>query len=256
MRSLSTKILTAPLGKTHLFFLGQAGFIIKNADGELLGIDLYLSDCVERVEGHMGFKRLQPKLLWADEVELDVIIATHPHLDHFDLDSVPELLSCPKARLYASENCLALTEKLELQQDRISYVRPGDHREQGGFSMHFIACDHGAGAPDAVGAVIETDGKRIVEVGDTCLRLDRVEELLSFGRPDVLIAPINGAYGNLNEQDCVRLTQALHPGAVIPCHFGMFASHGGNPGRFYELMKEADPGQKILFLSLGESVML
>ena len=57
------KVLTAPLGNTFLFCLGQAGFIIKSASGQLLGIDLYLSECVERVEGHIGFKRLLPKLL-------------------------------------------------------------------------------------------------------------------------------------------------------------------------------------------------
>ena len=50
MLNFATKILTAPLGKTHLFSVGQAGFIIKSSSGQLLGIDMYLTDCVERVE--------------------------------------------------------------------------------------------------------------------------------------------------------------------------------------------------------------
>ena len=50
-------------GKTYLFCAGQAGFIIKNSKGKLLAIDLYLSECLEKEEGHIGFKRLQKSIL-------------------------------------------------------------------------------------------------------------------------------------------------------------------------------------------------
>ena len=46
MKDFAIKVLTANLGKTYLFSTGQAGFIIKSKSGQLLGIDLYLSDCV------------------------------------------------------------------------------------------------------------------------------------------------------------------------------------------------------------------
>ena len=50
MSEFSIKVLTAPLGKTYFFTTGQAGFILKSKTGQLLGLDLYLSDCVERIE--------------------------------------------------------------------------------------------------------------------------------------------------------------------------------------------------------------
>ena len=50
MNDFALKVLTAPAGKTYIFSLGQAGFIIKSKSGQLLAIDLYLSDCVERIE--------------------------------------------------------------------------------------------------------------------------------------------------------------------------------------------------------------
>ena len=43
MNDFAIRVLTAPLGKTHLFSVGQAGFIIKSKSGQLLAIDLYLS---------------------------------------------------------------------------------------------------------------------------------------------------------------------------------------------------------------------
>ena len=254
MNTLAQKILSAHPGKTVLFSAGQAGYIIKSSSGQLLGIDLYLSDCVERLEGHIGFKRLLPRLLAPYDIAFDCIIATHPHFDHFDYDSIPELMSNGSTRLFASVECEGLVRELRMTNDGITYIKPGDTCECGDFLLHFVSCDHGAGAPDAVGVVVEVDGKIIYEAGDTCLRLDRADEYRAFGQPDVMIAPINGAFGNLNEEECARLAAALSPKLTIPCHYGMFASHGGNPGLFMEKMKELCPDLSYTILTQGEAV--
>lgn len=256
MKDFAVKVLSAQKGNTRLFSAGQAGYIIKSADGQLLGLDLYLSECVERVEGHVGFKRLLPQILTPEELVFDCLIATHPHFDHFDMDAIPQLMYTSKTKLFASVNCEAETKRLMMRQDNISYVKPGDHHECGAFTLDFINCDHGTGAPDAVGVLITVDGKRICIVGDTCLRLDRVEEYLSKGPVDVLIAPINGAYGNLNERECACLSNAMNPGLTVPSHYGMFASHGGNPGLFYQIMTEEYPNHPFVLMAMGEEIVL
>lgn len=250
MNDFAIKVLTAPLGKTHLFSIGQAGYIVKSASGQLLGIDLYLSECVERVEGHVGFKRLLPKLLDSSELQFDVIIATHRHFDHFDMDSIPQLMSQKQTKLYISVDCENEVRRLKMTSENCTYVKPGDSYQCGDFKLDFVNCDHGIGAPDAVGVVIIVNGKKILEAGDTCLRLDRINEYQAKGPFDVLIAPINGAYGNLNEEECVQLAEVLHPNITIPCHYGMFASHGGNPGKFHCLM--ADKKLNHLLMCMGE----
>ena len=126
----------------------------------------------------------------------------------------------------------------------------------GDFEIRFIRSDHGEGAPLEVGVIVTVDGKNILEVGDTSLHLDWKEEYLSAGQLDVLIAPINGAYGNLNEQEQVDLTKLLQPKLTVPCHFGMFASHGGNPGLWRELILQQIPTQKYKILTMGESIQL
>ena len=240
MFDFAKKIVSARTGEVHLFSVGQAGFIIKSASGRLLGIDLYLSDCVERAEGSVGFKRLLPKILSTDELEFDALICTHPHLDHFDVDSVPEMLGNGKTRLYCSVDCEKLIKQtyMDYCKDRIKYVKPADSFIDGDFEIQFVNCDHGQGAPDAVGVVVKVNGRTIYEAGDTCLRLDRVSEII---QPlDVLIAPINGKYGNMDHRDCVLLAEALKPKVTIPCHYGMFASHGGDLKGFYDLMMQKD----------------
>ena len=100
--------------------------------------------------------------------------------------------------------------------------------------------------------MIEVDAVRVFFTGDTCLRLDRTAEVLQFGPVDVMLAPINGAYGNLNEAECVQLAAAIRPRLTIPCHYGMFASHGGSPGTFYEAMKQ-HPELPMLLMAMGEA---
>lgn len=252
MLDFTTKVLTSR--GPCIFSTGQAGFIVKSSTGQILAVDLYLSNCVERLEGHKGFKRLLPQILSPSNLSFDVVIATHPHLDHFDIDVVPEMMSHGKPQLYCSVDCEKLVKQLQMEyyQDSITYVKPGDQHVFGDFDITFVSCDHGEGAPDAVGVVIKVDGKTIYEVGDSCLRLDRVSEI---PQPlDVLISPINGMYGNMNSDDTAALAEALKPSITIPCHYGMFASHGGDLKRFYDVMDEKN--LPALIMQQGEEYRL
>ena len=244
-----SQIKKAELGKTHLFSLGQAGFIIKSQSGQLLGIDLYLSDCVERVEeDHLGYQRLLPKILDPQDITLDALICTHFHRDHFDIDSVPSLMNNHTTRLFCPADCQKDADGL----DRVTIIKPGTDYQVGDFHLCFVNCDHGEGAPLAVGVIIEVDQQRILEVGDTCLRIDRKEEYLKRGKITTLIAPINGMYGNLNEEECATLTNVLKPGLVIPCHYGMFKAHKGDINLFRQVMDEKYPLNKYLVLPQGQ----
>lgn len=245
------KLTNADSKHTHIFSLGQAGFIIKSRSGELLAVDPYLSNCVESIEGHIGYKRLLPQIIQPEELKLNILICTHFHRDHFDIESVPVLMHNNLTHLYCAYDCENDVIAKKIDKKNVTFVKPYDVACNGDFSLHFINCDHGKGAPQAVGVIIEVDGKRIVEVGDTRLRLDRVEEILAFGSIDVLIAPINGAYGNMNEEECAKLVSAVNPKLAIPCHYGMFASHGGNPGLFHDFMRK-NGTNKYLLMAQGE----
>lgn len=231
MKDTAINILTAQ--ETSLFFLGQAGFVFKSKNGTTLGVDMYLTHCVEREEGHMGFKRLIPIILSPDEIIFDYIVATHPHKDHFDMDAIPTLMAPHHTKLFASVECEADMKRLKLTNENTVYVKPGEQADADDIHLEFVDCDHGIGTPDAFGLIITMDGRRIYIAGDTCLHLEQVPEL---GKIDVMIAPINGKNGNLSERECTELSKALKPGVTIPCHYGMFASHGGDPGVFKECM--------------------
>ena len=254
--TLAERILHTEKGKTALFFSGQAGFILRNAAGRILGHDLYLSNCLERMIETTGFRRLIPILMHPEDVEFDVLIASHPHYDHFDLDALPALMTGTRTRLYASVNCRAEVSRTLIQEKKVTYVQPGDAVEDSGFSIRFLPCDHGEDAPDAVGLLIEADGRSVMILGDTSFRQDLARMFAALGPVDVLIAPINGRFGNLNEQECADTAAIINPRLLIPCHYGMTVDHGGDPEKFRRIMDTQYPAQAYRMMRPGEGLTL
>lgn len=237
---------------TSINFIVQAGFVLKTKKCTTMGVDLYLTDCVERFD---GFKRLSPKIM-SPETPLDYIVATHWHLDHFDIDAMPLLLSNRNTRLLCTEDCKKHIYNLGLDEKRITYIKVGDSIKCSDITVNAVFCDHGEGAPLAVGLVLETDGFKIYLAGDTSLRLDKAPEVAKHGPFDIMMAPINGAFGNLNESENVKLCEFHRPKLSIPCHYWTFAEQHGDPGLWIDLMREKLPGQKYSILAPGEQLIL
>jgi len=238
-------------GRFSMTFAGQAGFIFESGQGYRMGVDLYLSDCCLR---YFGFKRLMPYLYNPLEMNLDLLVATHAHYDHFDPDSVPLMLS-GKTQLVAAQDVRAEAERLGLESGRISYLAEGDVFENASVRIRALPCDHGEGTPDAIGLLIEADGKRIAILGDTCYRADNFSSPL-LNDLDVLILPINGAFGNLNEAEGARAAGVIQPRLAVPCHFWNFAEHGGNPNLFAAEMQEKYPDIPYRLMRMGERISL
>lgn len=237
---------------TTLTFAGQAGFIFESSSGYRIGVDLYLSNCCER---YFGFKRLMPYLYDPMELELDAVVATHAHYDHFDPDSVPLLLRNNKTKLVAARDVKAEADRLGLDPAQITYLGVGESFTDGDVTITALPCDHGELAPDALGLLITVDGKRIYITGDTCYREDHFANPALAG-VDVLILPINGAFGNLDAAAGARCADIIGAGLTIPCHYWNFAEHGGDPAAFAGIMKAEHPDLAFLLMRPGESIDL
>lgn len=238
--------------KTSLNFVAQAGFVLRSKAGTTMGVDLYLTDCVERFD---GFKRMSPKVMELT-TPLDYVVASHWHFDHFDIDAMPLMMSNQKTKLICAEDCHMHVKNLNLDESRVTYVKVGDTIQCKDIVIHAVFCDHGTDAPLAVGFVFEVDGYKIYLAGDTALRLDRAPEIAALGSFDVMIAPINGAFGNLNENENVELCAFHQPRLSIPCHFWTFSEQHGDPGVWMIEMKKKLATQKYIILAPGEQLIL
>ncbi len=246
IRILSCRVSEGRLG---VFFMGQAGVILKAPDDTLLAVDLYLSDCCER---YFGFKRLMPKLIGPDDLRFDYVCATHAHFDHFDPDSIPRLLAAG-AKLIAAPDCRAECDRLGIGE--MIELACGSTRQAGCFRVTAVECDHGPETPDAVGLYLQCGEKSVYLAGDTCFRPD-IAEKMSALPIDLMFAPINGAFGNLNEESGADFFGLVSPKLCVPCHYWNFAEHGGDPGRFSSIMKERYPALPYRLMTPGEFLLL
>jgi len=143
-------------------------------------------------------------------------------------------------------------EKLGIKKN-VTYLKCGETAEVDGIKITGVPCDHGELAPDALGFWIEIDGKSVYYMGDTAFRKDYFESG-AVKSPDILIAPINGMFGNLDPNLAADAAEIIQPKITVPCHFWNFAEHEGNPNCFLKAMKERGLNHKLL--RIGEGIII
>lgn len=228
-----------------VFSLAQAGFVIKTSAGTTLAIDPYLTDSVNRLA---GFPRLISSPMTPAELKVDLIAITHSHPDHLDPDALPVWAEM-SMRFIAASDCAVALRDAGIAAERVTIVHRGESRGFHDIMLHATDADHGDLAPEAVGFLISADTLTLYNVGDSGFAPERL--LPGLPDIDVMIAPINGAYGNLNEEEACRLAAQVRPRWLIGSHTGMFAVHGGDTARFLELARDLD-GIRALVMQPGE----
>jgi L-ascorbate 6-phosphate lactonase len=255
MSKLASQIkeLHVDSGRLAIFWLAQAGFVYKTPGGTIVYVDAYLSDCVHRMLSDVGygFKRIMPPPLAPEEVEADVVVCTHSHADHFDYDAIPVLAHNPRIHFVAAPDCRVEFEKLGVPEYRYTIIHEGETLPYGDVSLTGVFADHGDLAPEALGVLVQSGDIKVWQVADTAYRPDKWQDIFAAG-VDVIIPPINGAYGNLDGIEAAKLAHDAHARVAIPCHFWMFAEHGGSPAQFLDACKELAPEVEPHLMAQGE----
>ncbi|MHB1459093.1 MAG: MBL fold metallo-hydrolase [Armatimonadota bacterium] len=236
-------------GNVLIYWLGAAGFAFKFASGEIVCIDPYLSDYVERM---FGFRRLTLPPLKADDLRFDTLLITHEHGDHLDIDSFDMMMAVnPGCRVVAPPSCEGF-----LMDEHADYIiaSPGISLTTNQICIDVVDADHGPECPDAVGYLISFNERKIYFTGDTGYDFEILSEAISV-KPDIVIPCINGAYGNLMDDEAVDLAIECSARVAIPSHFWLFAEHGiGSPGVFRDRMKEKAEKVEVILLTPGRGV--
>jgi len=232
-------------------WLGQAGFVYKTSQSEVIYIDPYLTDYVER---RVGFKRIMAAPFPVQDARADYVVCTHAHGDHMDLDAIPELMRNPQTKFVGPRDCHTKYAALDLPADRYDLLQEDKTLSYGGFKLTGVYADHGDLAPDALGVILSVGDIRIWHVGDSAYKPDKWRAVFDMGI-DIIVPPINGAYGNLDAVQNARLAAAARAPVVIPCHFWMFAEHNGDPGQFVKACEQHAPDVTPLLLTQGEIVV-
>ncbi len=253
MLSLAENIAQRALtpGQLAIYWLCQAGFGFKNSANEVVYIDPYFSDVVERL---IGFKRMMSCPLQAEEAQANLIVCTHEHLDHMDTDALPVVARNPRTLFAGPIECIKEFAKLGIPAERCHLLEEGKSVTLGSVDINAVYADHGELAPDALGVVLNFDGIKVYHTGDTAYRPEQFRPAIQM-RPDVLIPCINGRFGNMDAHEAALLTGLVNPQLVIPSHFWMFVEQNGEPGTFLDQCKELAPRTRAALIKPGEELL-
>lgn len=213
-----------------LWSLGQAGFCLKTPTGRILYLDAYLSNCCDHL---FGFRRMTLPPITAAEVRADYWLSTHSHADHLDIDALPVIARDPRVHFIGSPDCAEGYQACGLSTERYSLLATGDSYQDDNIAVRAIFADHGELAPAAVGLLITVGDISIYHAGDTALRTAEIFASLQT-TVDIMLVPINGAFGNLDAHEACELVAQVQPRIAVGCHFWMFVEHGGDPAAFLQ----------------------
>ena len=230
--------------------MGQAGFAFLTPTGKWVFLDPYLSDACERLH---GFKRLSLPAVAAEEVEADWVILTHEHTDHLDPDALPVICrNNPTCRFAGPIGCVPGLQQAGVPAERLVVLDPNNRHDLGDLVVHTVPADHGDLSPTALALVLDFTGIRVMATGDSSWRPRLFRPLYDL-KPDVILAPINGAFGNMSHLDAAMMVAEARPRLAIPCHFWTLAEQGaGDPGGFVNACGRLCPEVRTVLLSPGE----
>lgn len=242
-------------GQVALFWLGQAGFLIKTASGRTIAIDPYFTDHVRYTLNDIGFKRLTPALCDADDIEFDVLLISHEHGDHLDTEAIGPMMANGKTQVYTNGPSAAEMEKLGMDMNRVHVLKKGEKVDIGECALLPLDCDHGELAPDALGFMLDFGHAKIYYAGDTSLTYERLAVPMEM-KPEVAILPINGAFGNLDGYQAAEYAGKLGCKYCVPCHFWTFPLHHGDPQQIIDSIGEKAPDCELKILCQGEYILV
>jgi L-ascorbate metabolism protein UlaG (beta-lactamase superfamily) len=255
--------------RLHFWWLGQSGFLIKQAGATFL-FDPYLSDSLtfkyagtDKQHVRMTELCVRPETLRA----IQHVTASHIHTDHLDGDTLgPLARNNPGLKLFLPHP-IATEARQRLNGAPVEFVglNDGESFADNEWEVIGVASAHNEVKRDErgrchyLGFIVKRNGFTMYHSGDTLWHEGLVEALLPH-RCDVMFLPINGnrperrVAGNLNGTEAAALAKACRARLVVPCHYDMFEFNTETPDEFERACQRL--GQTYGIMRCGERAML
>jgi len=198
-------------------WIGQAGLFIE-FDKLSVMIDPYLTNSVVKVNPANYRRYPVDDSVW--ELQPDVMIFTHDHLDHYDPETAPVFFAREHKMTVLAPTSVFV--KAKDHKNGHNYVEFNRHTEWTQNGVRFTSVKATHSDPFAIGVIIEelSSGKKLYVTGDTLYNSEIFDDIPN----DVyaMFLPINGVGNNMNFEDAARFAKKVAPKKTVPLHFGLF----------------------------------
>ena len=203
-------------------WLGQAGLLFEQGGITVL-VDPYLSDSVGEVNPALRRRvAVEERLL---QLRPDVIVCTHNHADHTDPQTLRHYLGVEGQAANHSVTVLApgaAWEAVRKFGGEHNYILFNRHTEVSISGVRLTAVKAAHSDPDAIGVILDWDGKLYYHTRDTLYSRDIFADIPEG--IDTLFLPINGVGNNMNVIDAARFAKRIGARRSVPLHWGLFDS--------------------------------
>jgi L-ascorbate metabolism protein UlaG (beta-lactamase superfamily) len=223
----------------RLTWHGHSTFTLVTDGGVRIMFDPFLED------------NPKSELKVADVADLDYILCSHGHFDHF-ADAI-ELAKRTGATIVGTFELVSFAQSKGVEHGHGMNVG-GGHTFDFGYlkltpAVHsgtIDGDDEGRYTSIAHGFWIDMDGKRLYFAGDTALIM---EMQLLQGRVDVALLPIGDNF-TMGPEDAARAVEFIAPRVVIPMHYDTWPPIAQDPAAFRD---RVGGSAEVVVLTPGES---
>jgi L-ascorbate 6-phosphate lactonase len=231
-----------PTDDLAIWYLGQNGFLLKDAEGLLIGIDLYLSNSCATTFTHLPYRldRQLPIFIEPEDLDIDVFITTHSHDDHADPETIRRMKKDGATNFLGPFDSMRVYGECGVPGARCRLIHPGEAVDLGGSTTLEATFAVPTDTTDLnhTGMLLHfRNGIRFYNTGDTAYA-ERLPTLLPE-QVDICAICINGRFHNLAPAEAAAIVKAIRPRVVIPCHYDLMVNNIGSPESFREALDEA-----------------
>ncbi len=220
-------------------FFGHAFFKV-----EMNGTNILFDPFINNTCADPSFKRLHAcSAKKADLKDIDLILVSHEHFDHFDKQTIEEIARKSNSIVIGHDSLL---NQLSLERRFLYPLSLNQKIVLRNLSIECVTAHH----PESfypVGFIVSSKGKSIYFSGDTAL----IDDFASIDA-DVALLPIGGTY-TMDCVDSVKATKLIKPKYVIPMHYNTFEMIKCDPLDFKKRIEKSVLTTKPVLLQPGET---
>ncbi len=161
--------------------------------------------------------------------DIDLILITHEHFDHFDTKTIEAVAERENALVVGHDQVL---RELKVKERLKRPVDPRSSLNLDGINIKPVPMHH----PNSfypLGYLLESQGTKIFHAGDTDL-----VNVFSRLEADILMVPIGGTI-TMDVVDAVRAVKTMEPSVAIPMHYNTFEIIKASPQEFREKIEKS-----------------